>query len=69
MTAEDLLKLENRYKREFKKTKIMAEVDNRFIMLVAEKASIYPLNFFISLPIREFAKVKGEILPFLMSAD
>jgi hypothetical protein len=69
LTSRDIDILEAKYRREFKKTKGMAEIDNRFIKLIAERTSVYPYDFFDLMPAAEFAKLKGMILPFLIAAD
>ena len=62
-----ILAIENRYKKDMKNTEAMKATDLRFILMVAEKASDKPYEFFTNLPAKESAKLKGEVMPFLLN--
>ena len=68
MTTRDLIKIESKYKREVKNASAVKELDTQFIILVAVHASGKVVEFFDKLPIKEMAKIKGEVIPFLMNA-
>lgn len=66
LTGNDVRIVKQKYEREFKKTaKLLAEMDDMYFILMAERMTGIPYEKFLDLPIFDYNKVRNHVRDFL----
>ena len=69
LTGRDLLGLGRQYAKELgSKVQAVKALDEEYHLIIAEKVSGQPKEFFYNMPAPEFMKVSAQVMGFLMGA-